>query len=278
LHHAPAAARAEGTEPLHQMRVAMRRLRSAIVLFRRAVACPELDEAVTRLKALGHALGPPRDWDVFIHGAGREVGRAFADDPAVQHLLAAAERRRRAGYGHLQRYLDSPDFRALGIALAALALGRPWQDHVPDDPAVAEKRAEWQHASLSDYAAHALGRRLDAVIAPGADLSGLPADALHDIRLQAKRLRYAAEFFSPLFPGRETRRFLRRMASVQERLGQLNDSTVAAGLMAELARGSSGRAYAIGVVRGYVAAKSSGGQHKLVRSWQRFLKLEPFWH
>jgi CHAD domain-containing protein len=278
LHHAPDAAADGGPEPVHQMRVALRRLRSAILLFRRAVACAELDDATARLKALGAVLGPPRDWDVFTQGSGRLVGQAFSHDKAVLLLLAAAERRRQAGYVALRRYLDSPAFRELGMVLATLALARPWQIQLPPDPEHAEKRAALQRASLADYAARALSRRLEVTIAPGGDLSALDSEALHDIRLHAKRLRYAAEFFAPLFPGHHTRRFLRRLSAVQERLGHLNDGSVAAELMADLPRGGPGRAYAIGVVRGFVAARSSGGRRKMEQSWQRFRKLEPFWH
>lgn len=278
LHHVPAAIAADGPEPVHQMRVAVRRLRSAMLLFRRAVACPELEAVTQGLKALGHVLGPARDWDVFVLGTGAKVGASFTGDAAVQGLLAAAERRRQQSYAALRRYLAGPGFRVLGIRLAALALWRPWRDAVPEDAAETEKRAALQRAGLAAYAARALSRRLAPVVAPGADLSGLTPEALHQIRLHTKRLRYATEFFSPLFPGRDTNRFLRRMAAVQERLGQLNDATVAAGLMAELPRGGAARAYATGVLRGFVAARTAGGRRKLEKTWQRFFRLEPFWH
>ncbi len=277
MHHVPGALAQAGPEPVHQMRVAVRRLRSAILLFRRAVSCPELDDVTAGLKALGQVLGPPRDWDVFLLGTGARVAASFPDDAAVQSLIAAAERRRQAGYAALDRHLGSAAFRGLGIALASLAMTRPWRVAVPDDAEAAARRAQLQHAALADYAARALSRRLAPVIAPGDDLSGLAPEALHEIRLHAKRLRYAAEFFAPLFPGRETRRFLRRMAAVQERLGLLNDSTVAAALMADLPPGGPARAHATGVVRGFVAARTAGGQRKMLRSWQRFRKLEPFW-
>jgi CHAD domain-containing protein len=277
LHHVPGALAEAGPEPVHQMRVAVRRLRSAILLFRRAVSCPALDSVTAQLKGLGRELGPARDWDVFTLGTGAKVAACFPDDDAVRALLGASERRRKAGYTALRRHLGSPAFRALGIALADLSVSRPWRTEVPDDPASAERRATLQRAALTDYAARALSKRLAPVIAPGADLSALPPEALHDIRLHTKRLRYAAEFFSPLFPGRETRRFLRRMSAVQERLGHLNDATVAAALMADLPRGGASRAYAIGVVRGFVAARTAGGRRKMERTWNRFLKLEPFW-
>lgn len=277
LHYAPLTAGQTGPEPVHQMRVALRRLRSAMLLFRRATACPVVDDANSRLKQLGQVLGPPRDWDVFTAGAGREVGKAFADDPGVIQLLAAAQRRREAGYAALAHYLESPAFRELGVVLATLALARPWREYRPYDTEAAEKRSELQTDDLSGYAAKALARRHAALITPGPDIASLPFDALHDIRLHAKRLRYAAEFFSPLFPGRDTRRFLRRLSALQERLGHINDGAVAATLMAELPGRGTARAEAVGVVRGFVAAHARGGRRKIERTWQQFLKLSQFW-
>ncbi len=277
-HHGAFVRAPDGPEPVHQMRVAVRRLRSALKLFRKAAACPELDDLDGRLKALAQVLGPARDWDVFTLGVGRKLSTAFADETAVTQLLTAAAHRRRTAYFELNIYLDSADYRSLGVAVSLLALTRPWLEHPPQTPEDVERRDTIQHASLPHYAARALDRRLAEVIAPGSDLSGLEPAQLHAIRLHAKRLRYAAEFFSPLFSGSETRRFLRRLSALQERLGHLNDGTVAAELMARLPQTGRPRALAIGIVRGFVAASSAGGRRKMERTWHRFLKLEPFWH
>ena len=80
-----------------------------------------------------------------------------------------------------------------------------------------------------------LSRRLKRVAAAGEGLDGLAPELLHDVRLLAKRLRYAAEIFAPLWPGKATRRFLERLAALQQELGMLNDGAVAAGLLDELA-------------------------------------------
>ena len=54
-------------------------------------------------------------------------------------------------------------------------------------------------------------------------------EALHELRLEAKRLRYAAELFAPLWGGKAARRFLKRLAALQEALGTVNDAAVARG-------------------------------------------------
>ena len=276
-HHAALIPNDNGPEAVHQIRVGLRRLRSGILLFRRAVGCPPLEDVNERLKQLNKVLGPPRDWDVFTLGTGRQIAEAFPGDAAVAALLATAERQRRAGYATLRHYLDSAAWRQLGVALAHLATACPWQQFIPDDPEQAVRHADLQQTDIRHFAARALGKRLDAVVAPGPDIAGLDIDALHDIRLHGKRLRYAAEFFAQLFPGRATRRFLRRMTALQERLGVLNDGAVAARLMLELPGRSTSHHYATGVVRGFVAARATGGKRKIILTWQRFLKQDPFW-
>ena len=193
LRLAPHAAAGDGTEPVHQMRVALRRLRSARKLFRRAVDCPALQALTPELQALSARLGPARDWDVFGAGTGQAVGAAFPDDPAVARLLAAAARRRAESYAALAAFLGGAEFRALGIALAWLAAHRPWEALPPADEAQAAALAQ----PLAAFASQALARRMGHVLEPGADLSGLTPEQLHAVRIQAKRLRYAAEFFAP---------------------------------------------------------------------------------
>jgi CHAD domain-containing protein len=272
VHYAPLAVARHGTEPVHQMRVALRRLRSALALFRRVVACNELDAAKAGLRGLGHVLGPARDWDVFVTGAGAAVAAAFPNDAAVTRLATAAGRRRDACYAALRHELDGPAFRRLGITLAVLAAARPWEApsergafgaNTPPDP-------------LQDFAAHALSRRLRHLAAFGDDIAGLPDPTLHAIRLRIKRLRYGVEMLAPLYQRREARRYLRRLAVLQERLGHLNDGAVAASLMAELGR-AGGRGYAAGVVAGLVAAQARNSRDRIGRSWRKFRRLHPFW-
>jgi CHAD domain-containing protein len=287
LHWAPLAVAGTSPEPVHQMRVATRRLRSAVSLFKRAVHAPELDAVKPGLKALGRVLGPARDWDVFTSGTGHDVGEAFTEDRRVMRLLATAEKRRRAGYVALSAHLASPEFRRLGLQLAMLAAGRPWEDMPAGSESDGEtdRRADLLAMPLRDFAAHALTRRYEAVLATGEDITPLPAPELHQLRIRAKRLRYAAEFFAPLFPSRNTRRFIRRVIMLQDGLGQLNDGAVAAELMSEIG-GNGGahhsdagaeRTYAAGVVLGFVAAHTVGGRERVFRTWRKFRRADPFW-
>ena len=116
------------------MRVALRRLRSALALFRRAVVrAPSSTSRRPALRVLAHALGPARDWDVFGTGTGEAVAAAFPADAAVTRLTAAAARRRDACYAELRHVLDGAAFRRLGITLAR-ARGRPAVGSAPAPP------------------------------------------------------------------------------------------------------------------------------------------------
>ena len=119
--------------PVHQLRVAIRRLRSALSIFRRAVD-PAAFEAVTPgLKQFAAVLGAARDWDVFLAGTGQAVAGALPEERRITAMLEAGERRRVAAYAALGTYLEGPDFRALELGLVQLAALRPWEVAVSED-------------------------------------------------------------------------------------------------------------------------------------------------
>ncbi len=273
LYWAPLAAAREGIEPVHQMRVALRRLRAGLSVFRRAVDGPDVAAVAAEARDLARLLGPARDWDVFCAETGAAVVDAFAEDRAVTKLLAAAERKRRDAYAALAGFLDSAAFRRFGIRLALLAGGEAWQ------AALTPEQQAMLAADTAAFAGQVLQRRLKRLLKAGEDIATLDTPALHALRLDGKRLRYAAEMFAPLFDRKDTRRFVKRLTALQERLGTLNDGAVATGLMAELAGARPGaeRAFAAGVVRGFVAARGGAARQEIAAAWDRFRRVEPFW-
>ena len=264
LHWADLVPGATGPEPVHQMRVATRRLRSALTVFRRAAPCPALDALAGPMKACAARLGEARDWDVFLRGAAAELADAFPGEPRCTKLLRAAARAHLAAYGRLRAYLAGPEFRTLSVALACAAALRPW---------------EGEAAPLRDsavvFGAEALTRRMRHVRQAGRGIDALPVPALHELRKNCKRLRYAAEIFAPLFPPRPTRRFVRRLAALQEELGLLNDGAAASGMLAQLGRLERG--HAAGLVRGMAAGQLGPARDRIAAQWRRFRAAEPFW-
>jgi CHAD domain-containing protein len=270
LHWAALAPRGDSPEPVHQMRVAVRRFRSALSVFRPAVGCAETEAAATTLRELGAQLSPARDWDVFLGGTGEAIRTALPGHKRVDLLLAAASRQRRSAYRALEEQIGASPFRQLVLQFALLAALRPWE-------AQAEAaQAEAQEADCAGFAAHALSRRLRRVLKAGDEIDGLATAELHELRKDAKRLRYACEFFAPLFGGRAGRKYIKRLTALQNELGLLNDGAAATGMIATLGRDME-RGFAAGVVQGFIAARAIKARARVGRAWQRLRRQDPFW-
>jgi CHAD domain-containing protein len=214
---------------------------------------------------LGRLLGPARDWDVFMIETAPPVAAVLPDQPALQTLLRAATRRRRAARERLAASLEGPEFRLLTLDLACAAAG---------EPPLSPPEGDTAHPALEEFAAAVLRKRWKKLLTGGRSLEDLDDPALHGLRLKAKRLRYAAEFFAPLFPDKSAARFIRRLAVLQDCLGVFNDTTVAETLLGEL---SATPGFGAGLVLGFAAASGVSARPKIAAAWARFRRREPFW-
>jgi CHAD domain-containing protein len=255
-------------EPVHQMRVALRRLRAILRLFRDCTGAPALLRLEAELKALAGRLGPARDWDVFLAGTSAEVMAASGEDARLAPLLRAATGARRAAYDALRLALDEPEFRLLALDIADSA-ARPeaWRAAAPA-PATA----------LGDFAAGVLERRWRKLRRRGREMERLDLAAFHALRIEAKRLRYAAELFAPLWPGKAARRFLRRLSRLQEAMGLANDAEVARGLVAGLQSEAQARSWAAGLFDGWCLAQVATARGAARRCWAEVEDSKRFWH
>jgi CHAD domain-containing protein len=270
----PALRQKGAVEPVHQARVALRRLRSALSVWRGAIDGDALRGLDAGLRDLARLLGPVRDRDVFLGGTLADLAQALAghepDRPgALDALGAAIAAERDRAHAALLAELDGPRFRALALALLQTFATRPWAE------------SEATAAPLARFAAGVLARRHRRLLKDADSLDGVPVAVLHGLRLKAKRLRYAAEFFAPLFPPKRTRRFLRRLAALQETLGIVNDGAVAGGLVRALppagGRAAAARAWAEGAVDGFAAARAAAARAEAGRAWARLREAAPFW-
>ncbi|MDB5314264.1 MAG: hypothetical protein JWO24_108 [Rhodospirillales bacterium] len=268
---APLAHAGAGPEGVHQMRVGLRRLRSMLKLMRKAADGPAPRALEAGLKTLLGYLGPARDWDVFTRGIGAEVASAMPGNRAITQFVEAAEQRRQEAYAALEDFLASPAYRAIAWDLANFAATQAWRAG-----ASAEALA-LQASPLEDFGAHVLARRWKGLARDAADMAAMDGERLHEMRLDAKRLRYAAELFAPLFTHRRTRRFQKRLAALQETLGVANDATVASNLAQSLANSRAERSFAIGMVTGWAKAKAARNRQDAEDKWTELDAAGPFW-
>lgn len=202
-------------EVIHQARVALRRLRSAFSLFSRLFAGDERARLLTNeLRWLAGEFGAIRDIDVLIP--------LLADQDRAT-LVAIRD----SHFAQLLSVLNSPRVRLLPIELAEwLAIGR-WRSETA--------AARLREKPVSTFAGKRLDRLHDHLKREGTRLASLDDEHRHDVRKDAKRLRYAAEFFVSLFPGLKARRrldrYLDRLEALQDKLGRLNDIAAAGDLL-----------------------------------------------
>jgi CHAD domain-containing protein len=272
LHQQAARIRHDGgPEAVHQSRVALRRLRSVLRVFRRVTDDAALRSLDARLREVVGILGPARDWDVFLAGIGQEVGAAFAEDARVAALLRAAGTQRTTAYDTALAMVAAPGWRLLLIDALSVLLERPWR-------AGAEAaRIEALEMPARPFGRAVLDRRWDRLRRAGAEFETRSAEELHELRLDGKRLRYAAEVFAPLFDGKRSRRFMRRLAKLQDGLGIANDAAVARGLAQALGGRGAGRSWAVGLVEGWCEARVVEHRGDALRAWRRLGGKDRFW-
>ncbi len=260
---------------MHQSRVAIRRLRSVVKIFRPVLDGHALRAWDAALGAVAKALGEARDWDVFQQDTAQRLRAALPKERSLARLASAARARQEAGYAALAATLAGPGFRAAvwqGVAFAAL---RPYvADLASDAPGSRAAREVALAAPLRPFAAQVMQRRWRRMARAGERISELPPEALHELRLDVKRLRYAAELFAPLWGGRVTDRLLRRLSRLQEALGVANDAEVARGLAGSLA---GVPAFAAGAVAGFSAGRSEGSRAAALEEWEDLLETKRFW-
>jgi inorganic triphosphatase YgiF len=263
----------QGYDPefIHQMRVAVRRLRSALNLF--GAAAPGIkDTALTaELRWLVGELGPARDWDVFLGETLPPIVEALPQDAGLMRLQQAAGRLCQAARERACAAATSPRYHRLLLTLGSWLWREPWRE-----TAKAAEPAQLGQP-LAAYAATTLGRSQRQLCRRGRNLAQLNAEQRHALRIAAKKLRYAADFFSGLYPRKASRRYLQALADLQDELGVLNDQAVTGQLLEQIGVGGQLRDHAIGVIIGWMACKTHLQLAGVARVWKRFNRCKVFW-
>ena len=253
---------------VHETRVAVRRLRSVLGVVKRPAACAATEALRPMLRELACRLGAARDWDVFLEGSGARLAERLGDEADAARLLAATRRQRAAAYRALHKAFAGPERGMLERQLAYVSALRPWEDAAGDQAALLARDAV-------AFASGVLHKRRLRVRRAGRDFKHLAPEALHALRKEGKRLRYAAEAFAALFPGAATRRHLKRLRVLQSALGEMQDAEVARELLTQL--GGAGRGYAGGLALGIAEGRGDGLRAEAHAAWRRFSKAEAFW-
>jgi triphosphatase len=259
-----------GTDPefLHQMRVALRRLRTAFAVF--AAAIPEAASAplLAELRWLQRALGEARDWDVFAAHTLRPALQRHPRRRGLRVFERACGELSAAAVRTARRAVESRRYRNLVRELRTLCYA---PEALPRPPA--------RRAPLRRFAVAVLASLHGEVRKRGRRLGRQDPEALHRLRNAARKLRYAILFLAPLFEKERVRPLAKSVESLQQTLGRINDCAVARGLVARAraeARGPGRRKARRSLARRIEAARKER-RKALKKEWKAFRRAEEFW-
>jgi CHAD domain-containing protein len=258
-------------EGVHQVRVSFRRIRSALSLLRSALQREVRQTWSARIKTLVEPTGPARDLDVLLN----EALPAFETEhslPGAEAFRELVEEKRASAYAQIRELLDGQAYKDFKREFAEWIDSRGWETGDltgkqrkrlgKDVRSVAHKLLESQ-----DKKALELGEAADQD----------DPTAMHRLRIECKKLRYATEFFYHLFDGMDS--FVEHMKGLQDVLGAMHDIAVMGGMIDHLLEGRTEpelRRFADELVRWRTheneAKKQAFGQH-----WRDFTDARRPW-
>lgn len=270
------AAAEDGRDPegVHQLRVALRRLRCALGLLKSLAPSAALDGFRADARWVASSLGEARNWDVFVTGTLPEVSRECDFLGGFDLVRDAAEQCRARGYAVVRDALADRRCGRFQLALGAWIEQRGWRCDVSGD-----NLATLASPAVS-FAGRVLARQHGKVVKRARNFKHLPAEARHELRLVVKKLRYAADFFLPLFGSQvSSKRYGQRLGKLQERLGRHNDAATTRNLLARLpVEGFPAEAHkAIGAVLGWQACSLACTEPDLRSAWRDFRRSTLPW-
>lgn len=266
----------EHTDPefIHQARVALRRLRSALSLFSAAVPRASWESWAAELRWLGGELGAARDWDVLEEELLPPLLAHLQERRPLEYLPRRVRAERTKARRRARAAVSSPRYGVLVLGLERWLGARGWRG-----------QAGAEEIALLDSPIHPLSelllaRRHEQVRRRGRHLARLSDARRHRVRVTAKKLRYAVEFLQALHPRKAVRPYLAALVGLQDVLGALNDDATALRHAAELC-GAARDPHCgeeAGILTGWSAARMEQQMQSLGKVWKEFQRARPFWN
>ncbi|MEZ5584830.1 MAG: CHAD domain-containing protein [Candidatus Competibacteraceae bacterium] len=252
-------------EGVHQMRVAFRRLRSCLKTFRPLIPRETSLSLVQELRWLNEALGPARDWDVFLAETLLPILERFPSKRSLSELRRKVETVRGKCYRTLKQRLADPRYQRMQLRLHGWLDCREWREDLT--PELAQPAV--------DFATVQLKRNHRRVVNRGRRFAALSIAERHQLRIRIKELRYTAEFFASLFPGSSALDYAKSAAKLQDCLGALNDLSVAEHLLNTLNISSASTARSL--IEGWYACQAVAQERDFAAFWEAFLACDRPW-
>jgi triphosphatase len=253
-------------ESVHQMRIALRRMRCALSIFKRAL--PNAGFGALRVDAgrLASAFGPVRNADA-IRISVLQGPLASADRPENSDALRGTmEKRRIAAYVLARFEIESLAATLFVLNVQSLLAHDDWREGAKQKmPA-----RKFFKAELSRLRARVLKRGKAASVSD---------QARHKLRIALKNLRYGVDFFDLFGNGKRRQAYKKRMSALQDLLGMRNDIVVAKTYLKALREETGPEAErALEFIRGWFACDAAAADSEISKAIKKFKRMEPFWN
>jgi triphosphatase len=273
LRNEPAVLSAQ-SEGVHQMRVAVRRLRSAISSLKKILPQEDVQWVTEELRWIGGTLGPARNVDVFAAELVPAARTGLPHEPGWDDLAATLDRLRAAAYDQIREAILSRRYTASSLRLLRWFEASGWRRHSASD------EPDPMTSPIAGIAPDVLDQRRRKVRQRGKGFGSLAPRERHKLRIAVKKLRYTVELFGGLFDNDELERFVMRLKRLQSDLGYANDVRVAHEFITEIfaqiePRGPAAHAW-IAVLEAH-DQMLAGREGKLRRHRRRLNEAAPFW-
>ncbi len=261
-------------EGVHQMRVSLRRLRTALSMIDREFAPPALAQIAEDAKQLARVLGSARNWDVFLSETLPTLEKAAIPELTVVRAREAAEPFRAQSYAALRDTLAAPAANRFFLSFGCALERASWRN------GVASSAMGVLAEPSRSFARRVLARAHRKSMKRGRHFKHLPPEDRHRLRISLKKLRYTSEFFLPLYADDPAAgKYLKRLSKLQDLLGIANDAATTHELVTQLrgAHDAPDLHYALGALGGWQRCEQAGAAKELLKTWRKFEATAPFW-
>jgi inorganic triphosphatase YgiF len=250
-------------EYLHQVRVALRRLRVVLGMAARYRPDGELDALRDTVAKLGTELGRSREWDVFVTQTLPSAWKGLNKDAGLEAVARQSEKLRQSSLRHVHTALQNGDFQRLLLRFGAWMSGAYWQQVAAND-------------DLLEFTATVLRKRERKVHRLGEHIRhDADAKRFHALRIACKNLRYSADLLASLYDSGKTKHYLNALARLQSGLGSFNDDIVALTLLGELENESNRQT--IASIRTQIELGHADCLMDLKAAWKKFAGHGGIW-
>ena len=272
------AAAIDGRQPegTHQVRVGLRRFRSALSIFKKYIPTAQRAAMNAEAKWLLTQLGPARDLDVFIGNLAAPLASRLSEDAHLAQLIRAARCAQTEARATAVKALRGPRAARFSTRLETWISGHGWRAETP------EKVHDPRKDRVGDFARRFVNRRMRNIRGDYDDVEALTTEQRHELRIAVKKVRYGLEFFQAVLPAKRMRQLASTLKHMQDNLGHLNDIDVAERTVSALvnagATGTERRQIAAGggIVSAWHKDAAAAAEPEMLKLWRKMKKVPAF--